>query len=842
MPIICDKPYNSTDYSHEWNEMTSGNFDLSDFQKWAIKYMMEGQHVLITAHTGSGKTLPAEFMIKMFTQLRNDKKKVIYASPIKALSNQKLHDMRIKYPDISFGLLTGDVKDNPDADVLIVTTEILRNTLFNKRIAEETSTEMPLSFNIDLESELGGVVFDEVHYINDPHRGSVWEQSILLLPPHVQILMLSATIDKPESFAAWVQGEKEKQAIEIGIDPKIVALAPTYERVVPLTHYMWLSTHPSMAKAVKKTEIEPLMKLCNKPLVIKSASGEYNHSNYGDISNIKSFMWKNRIRVKRPYLLNSMVRYLKANDMLPAICFVFSRKHVELAAKEIEVCLYEDGDVKSSTVEKECRKILMDKLPNYREYLDLKEYTEMIALLEKGVAIHHAGIMPVLREMIELLFDRGYIKLLFATETFAVGINMPTKTVIFSSVDKWDGNGRRILYPHEYTQMAGRAGRRGLDDIGHVIHCCNLFDMPTSVDYKNMLCGPPQKLTSKFKISYGLILSVVSSGNPSLDKIESFVSQSMISKDIAKEVDYHSRTIEQLDSKLELLRSNLKHLTTPQEDLEKYIELKETINNMSQKQKKKASREMINIEQTHKSLSRDVDVISRLSETEKEIESQQTYQQNAVRYLSDEVKRVCSILLDNNFIVESDNGYSVTELGSIASQLQEMHSLAFARVVKETDYFKDFTPSDIAGLLSVFTNIRIPEETMIHFPDTDKEHVNAACTNVKKYIEESQQTEVTARINTGENDDVHYNLVSSVMEWCCADDELSCRHIINNLVTEDSQLFLGDFVKAVLKINNCATELEKIAEMTNNIPLLEKLSQLHSMTLKYVANNQSLYI
>ena len=229
--------------------MTAGKFELSDFQKWAIKYMMEGQHVLITAHTGSGKTLPAEFMIQMFTKLREEKK-VIYASPNKALSNQKLHDMRLKYPDISFGLLTGDVKDNPDADVLIVTTEILRNTLFNKRIAEETSSDMPLSFNIDLETELGGVVFDEVHYINDPDRGSVWEQSILLLPPHVQLLMLSATIDKPESFSNWIQGEKEKQAKAIGIEPKIVALAPTYERVVPLTHYMWLSTHRSMNKTV----------------------------------------------------------------------------------------------------------------------------------------------------------------------------------------------------------------------------------------------------------------------------------------------------------------------------------------------------------------------------------------------------------------------------------------------------------------------------------------------------------------------------------------------------------------------------------------------------------------
>lgn len=842
MTIICDKPYDSTDYIQEWNAMTDGKFDLSDFQKWAIKYMMEGQHVLITAHTGSGKTLPAEFMIKMFTQFKEEKKKVIYASPIKALSNQKIHDMRIKYPEISFGLLTGDVKDNPDADVLIVTTEILRNTLFNKRIAEETSSEMPLSFNIDLETELGGVVFDEVHYINDPDRGSVWEQSILLLPPHVQLLMLSATIDKPESFAGWIQGEKEKQAIAAGIEPKIVALAPTYKRVVPLTHYMWLGTHRSIEKTVKNTEVAPLMKKCNLPIVIKSPTGEYNESNYKSVSKVKDFMWKNRIRVKRPYLLNNMVRYLKANEMLPAICFVFSRRHVELAAKEIEVSLFEDGDIKASTVERECRKILMDKLPNYREYLDLREYMDMISLLEKGVAIHHAGIMPVLREMIELLFDRGYIKLLFATETFAVGINMPTKTVIFSSVEKWDGNGKRLLYPHEYTQMAGRAGRRGLDTVGHVIHCCNLFDMPVSADYKNLLCGPPQKLTSKFKVSYGLILSVVSSGNPSIEKIERFVSQSMISKDIAKEVDFYKNTIHELEKSLESMQTSLVYLTTPRDQLDKYIELKENMNHLSQKNKKKASREISNIEETYKSLSRDVDAVKRVADTQKELDSHKIYHQNASRFLSEEVQRVCSILLDNGFITESNDGYAVTELGSIASQLQEMHALAFARIVKDTDYFKDFKPADIAGLLSIFTNVRMPEEVMVHFQKSGEEHLDKACIDVKNYIEEAQQTEVTARINTGENCNVHFNLISAIIDWCYADNELACRSIISTIVSEDNQLFLGDFVKAILKINNCATELEKIAEMTNNVPLLEKLSQLQSMTLKYVANNQSLYI
>ena len=263
---------------------------------------------------------------------------------------------------------------------------------------------------------------------------------------------------------------------------------------------------------------------------------------------------------------------------------------------------------------------------------------------------------------------------------------------------------------------------------------------------------------------------------------------------------------------------------------------------MSQKNKKRATREISNIEQKYKSLSRDVDTLNRVASAQKELDSHQVYQQNASRYLSEEVKSVCSILLDNGFITETDEGYSVTEIGSIASQLQEMHALAFARIVKETDYFKEFKPADLAGLLSVFTNVRMPEEVMVHFPRSGVQHVDDACSLVKQYIEESQQTEVTARINTGENCDVHFNLISAIIDWCYADDELGCRTVIDKVVSEENQLFLGDFVKAILKINNCATELEKIAEMTNNVPLLEKLSQVQSLTLKYVANNQSLYI
>ena len=185
MVIHCVSIFNNSDYEEYFGWFP---YQLSDFQKWAIYAIVNGHHSLITAHTGSGKTLPAEFAIQFF---KNQGKKVIYTAPIKALCNQKLYDLKQKFPHISFGILTGDVKDNPEADVLIMTTEILRNTLFTKKINETntglgTSVPLALQFELDIETELGAVVFDEVHYIGDKDRGSVWEQSILLLPAHVQ--------------------------------------------------------------------------------------------------------------------------------------------------------------------------------------------------------------------------------------------------------------------------------------------------------------------------------------------------------------------------------------------------------------------------------------------------------------------------------------------------------------------------------------------------------------------------------------------------------------------------------------------------------------------------------
>ena len=369
MVIHCVNTFDETIKENEKYIKYFNNFQysLSDFQKWSIYAIVNGHHTLITAHTGSGKTLPAEFSIQYFKERG---KKVIYTGPIKALCNQKLYDMRNKFPNISFGILTGDIKDNPEADVLIMTTEILRNTLLRKKINDNNSSDntkkIILDFEIDFENELGAVVFDEVHYIGDADRGSVWEQAILLLPPNVQLILLSATIEKPEIFANWLEVEKNKNIEDS--NKKYLYMATTNTRVVPLTHYAWLTCQPSLIQSEKQTDFGiKLREIINKPIELANTYGSFNEINYHKIKFIQNHFQKNKIYIKRSFVLNELVKYLYRKDWLPAICFIFSRKNVEIAAKEITINLYDKDDKMQNTVEKECEKILISKLKNYKK-------------------------------------------------------------------------------------------------------------------------------------------------------------------------------------------------------------------------------------------------------------------------------------------------------------------------------------------------------------------------------------------------------------------------------------------------------------------------------------------
>ena len=856
MVFICDKHFPSEEKTYD---NVFSPIVLSDFQKWAIKALTEKNDVLITAHTGSGKTLPAEFLIRHSI---SQKKKVIYASPIKALSNQKLYEFRRKYPTISFGILTGDIKDNPEADVLIMTTEILRNTLFikgqapykpqnkndaqNKDQAQQGNSK--LLFEMDFNTELAAVIFDEVHYINDADRGSVWEQAIMMLPKHVQLLMLSATINEPAGFAAWVESR--------GVPCYLI---PTNHRVVPLTHYMWISTHLSTTKEFKGSPYEyKLQQLANKPVVIKKSDETFVEENYHKVYELLAYMKQKRIYIKRQFVLNELVKYLKLNDMLPAICFVFSRKQVEQCAKEITINLYDDNDTKTAVIAAECKNILMSKLPNYREYMNLPEYTEMVALLERGIAIHHAGIMTVLREMVELLFEKGFIKLLFATETFAVGINMPTKTAIFTGLTKFNGTEHRPLYPHEYTQMAGRAGRRGLDKIGHVIHCNNLFELDSAAQYRNMLCGPAQTITSKLKVSFSLILSLVKSGGD----IQSYLNKTLLNRDVLRDLDVYYKKEKEIDKRIYEQEDKLVALEMPQDALQEYRNMAVAVLETANSMRKKIRREMAQMEEKYPSIKDDVAVLLELEEIIKERDYNNTNITQTKEYIADTIKLTMEVLseegyandtnevetneVETNEVEANDSSTTnstnkLTKLGEIASNFQEIHPLMMAKLLTETNYFKDLSPPEIVGILSCFTNcISVADENKVHVPETDYDETNRITKQAEELLLSFSDIEAKYELYTGESYDFIYDIQNAVIRWCEAEDEKDCKLIIQELKEKD--IFLGDFVKSLLKINNIASEMEKCCETIGHMELLEKVKQIPALTLKYVVTNQSLYI
>jgi len=836
MVIVCNDSFNDNEKYNEYFNYFN-NFELSDFQKWAIKSIVDNDHILITAHTGSGKTLPAEFAIQYYV---SQGKKVIYTAPIKALSNTKLYDLRNKYPHISFGIITGDITDNPDADVLIMTTEILPHTLNNRKLKEKTNIDIKLNFEIDIDTELAAVVFDEIHYINDPERGNVWEQAILLLPPHIQLIMLSATIDKPEIFAQWIENKKKQQSEAINTIPKKVYLTSTHHRVVPLTHYLWLTCHKSTLKKAKNTEYEHLLhNFTNKEIIIKDEKNIFKNKSYENLVKInKYFKLANTPYSSRQFVLNSLITHLKKTDGLPAICFVFSRKNVEKAANEINFSLFDDDSIIPNTIENECKKIIMSKFTNYKEYLELPEYTNLIKLLQKGIGYHHAGVLAVFREMIEILFDRKLIKLLFATETLAVGVNFSTTSVIYTGITKFDGNGMRLLAPHEYTQIAGRAGRRGIDKVGKVWLCCNLFKPPPLYDFEHMLSGKPQTLISKFKISFSMCLNIISSDDSTLETILDFVNQSLINNDIDKELKYYEKTINDIDIQIKSKEGLLQNIRTPKSILDEYVSKINEIKISNNKKKKRLHREICNIEENNIYIKEEIKIIEDIEFYKNEKEKNNNFKNNTVHYLEEKIKNSINLLIHSNFI---DKDFKITQIGSIARQFNEIHPLILSTILYETNYFYQYDVSDIIGILSIFTTINVDESIKLLKPSTKSDLVNTISNKINGLMNKFYDLEQQYNTYSGSNYERNFDIQNSVIEWTNTTNELDCK-IILQTISNEQNIFIGDFVKALLKINNIANELERVAESTNNMELLEKIKMIPQKTLKYIATNQSLYI
>ncbi len=837
MVKICNTQYPTESQYNSYFE--KWNYPLSDFQKHAIQGIIEENHVLITAHTGSGKTLPALFAIEYFVKRG---KKVIYTSPIKALSNQKFWEFSQKFkqigietnqPEISLGLLTGDIKYNPMGNVLIMTTEILMNYLFRKDESHKDNV-----FEIDVENDLGCVIFDEVHYINDPSRGHVWEQTILMLPPHIQMVMLSATIDNPKGFGEWIENSKTTETHN-----KKVCLCSTETRVVPLTHYSFMTVSEGIYKGIKDDVLkQEIRNQTNQLITLKTEKGIFQENNYCNVKKMLDVFHLKQQTVKRKFAVNSLLTFLKERDMLPAIIFVFSRKQVEQLAQEITANLLEDDSKIPYTISSECEQIIRRSLPNYREYLELPEYNSLVKLLEKGIGIHHSGMIPILREMVELFISNKHIKVLVATESFAIGLDCPIKTSVFISLTKFDGNAMRLLEPHEYSQMSGRAGRRGIDTVGNVVHLSNLFALPSVNEYREILCGKPQKLESKFQISYSLLLSLMTSnkGRIHLSEVNQFVEKSMSFNDIQHSISVARNEIRLLEANLKKKMEFLKLLKTPEAVLEKYVLLQEGLEMASQKKRKDILKECLKIKDEHRNFDKDIISFMEKEEIIKTLHQENVYLNQMENYIRVQILNITSIMEEYGYLEEldTDGSFHYTKLGELASHFAEVHPLIMSQLILQTDELKDFTFKQIVGLLSCFTNIKMETDETTSIVKTEDKRIKMALTHLATFCEDLERKELQHHLHIPDNV-LMFDLIDLMMEWCDCADEETCKYFIQQKLSVKG-ISIGDFTKAVLKIQSIVQEIEKA--VSGNVELLYQCSLIPANLLKYITNQQSLYI
>jgi superfamily II RNA helicase len=861
MVIVCDcsKQYPASK-EDKYAPYFEGGPSLSCFQKYAIEAIVEGHHSLICVPTGNGKTLPAEFAIRHFC--RSFKKKVIYTSPIKALSNQKYYDFREKYPDISFGLLTGDIKLNPSADVLIMTAEILQNALYSYHTKSvNTSSSLMLSFDMDFENDLACVIHDEVHCIGMPDRGHVWETILMLLPVHVQNVMLSATLDRPEIFAQWCEN------IHGGM--KNVYLTTLEKRIVPLTHYSFITCNEGFFKKCKmgatKTngndELEKQIRpMINTPIEIYK-NGKYNEVNYRRIVKVLTALKQKdpTTKISRPFVLNQVCRYLVENHMLPCACFILSRKHLERAAREVTVPLLEDDSKTPYIIRKRCESLLRDKLTNYQEFLDLPEYNSMIALLEKGIATHHSGIIPILKEVVEMLFVEGYIKLLFCTETFSCGLNMPIKTTIFTDLQKFDGKQFRLLYGYEYNQASGRAGRRGIDKEGYVIHLNNLFkgDPISVADYSNMLLGRPQRLMSQYKISsYQLLLSTLEKTQSTLEKtqstlektqstlektqstlektqstLEKITNKSMYQQELDYELIIQDRDYQNKAKECTFLNTTISNLKTPMSQMEMYLSLTTIL-----KKKKDIERQIRNIKETYYSVEEDCKILVRLKNAEQDLHKLAKYKDTTTNYVSNKIAKTV-FFLEKRFYIH-DNKLLVK--GSLAKCFKEVPCLLFSELVYHK-HLSSLTDNKLASLLSCFTATIVSNENRCNtLQIKDDIEMDKIITIIQCEIDEIRSYEEENYLETGESYDIHYDLMEYIVKWMEAETSEDCKWILQQL--EEKDIFLGEFTKAVLKIIAITNELVTAGQQIEDFVLVKKAQNIAKGLQKYIVTNQSLYI
>lgn len=794
------------------HEFKNAPFELSDFQKWAIDGYLNNKNVLVTAHTGSGKTYPAEYAIE-HSVLHGYK--IIYTSPIKSLSNQKFYDFQKKFPFASVGILTGDIKYNPEGNVLIMTTEILRNLVLFKKIKD---SKTGLDIHLDIDTEIRCVIFDEVHYINDKDRGHVWEESIMMLPKHIQLIMLSATIDNPKWFCEWICDLKQKNTVWTSTD----------YRVVPLRHSLFVSYLPSYMNNKKlPNDIRDIARGMNcKMVTFSDTTNKFNGVLYDKWSvDLK----KTIAGVSTNTIIQDCINYLWNEDLCPAIFFTFSRIRCEQLAKSVSQNLLLKDEMAEVI---RITDYYIGKSHNRTIYENLPQWVSLKQALYKGVAFHHSGLVPLFKEIIEMLYAKNLIKVLFATETFAVGVNMPTRTVVFTSLEKMTNGSVRYLETSEYLQMAGRAGRRGIDTLGTIIVLPygvpkDPVSIPPNQITRNLICGSPQRLTSKFAPDYQFILKMIL-----MDiSIDNLIEKSLYHRELLHEITELKNEMNKL--------ARFKHTEL---DFSICIEYDKCIatnnggiqlNQTTIKNNKKRANEIREIEGF-------TDLWTKYKEWKHYKDQYDTFVEKmnyTVNHTKHQIENVLKVLEKYGYVTKSELPLTkehVTKKGIIASSINECNAILLTELLvhKTTDSLDE---CELASILAIFSDSEPIDKNLMELDDDNiPECLWSLIEHLEKVAHEWENEQVYNKLNINMEWKLNRYLIGAVYRWMMKDD---IKKIIDYY-----NVFEGNFIKDMLRVYNLASDVKDSAKVLEKNAVSVTASKIVDNILRDIVNVESIYV
>lgn len=735
---------------------TSFPFELDEFQLQACYAVEEGKGVLVAAPTGAGKTIVGEFAVNLVINFGG---KCFYTTPIKALSNQKYSELCEKYGESKIGLLTGDTSLNSEAQVVVMTTEVLRNMIYSN------STTI---------KDLKYVVMDEVHYLADKFRGAVWEEILIHLSDSVQVISLSATVSNAEEFGEWLQTVRGRTEIVVSeIRP-----VPLYQHVLFGNRLVDL--------------FDDNLKLNPELMKLERETYRKYHGS-----------WKDRPRGPKPLNRSEVIEKLDRELLLPAITFIFSRNACDAAVRQ---CLASGIRLTNSQERASIREIIAKNIKSLAEEdLVVLGYYEWADALERGIAAHHAGLLPAFKVTVEELFQKGLVKAVFATETLALGINMPARTVVLEKLSKWNGEAHVAISPGEYTQLTGRAGRRGIDIEGNaVILWSNDLD---STSVGGLASTRTYPLRSSFKPTYNMSINLISQfgADRARTSLESSLAQFQADKAVvglARQIrkSENARDLLLNESKCELgnfheyanLRNDIKRLESDgRKNRKKRQEIEEAIAQI---------RRSIKSHPCHPCPEREhhAKIAERAFRLQREIDGLNERIESRTNVIAKRFDRI-RIILDKFGYLQNDQ---ISTSGKMLSKIYAETDLLIAEAVR-ANVFTDLTPPQLVSVISSC----VYESRNDEAAKIPKGETQVALTVLSKIYSKLHDSEIEFNLEPMRAPD--FGFCWAAFRWASG-------HSLTSII-KGTELTVGDFVRSMKQIIDLLRQLKIAAPEMQNV-------------------------